>query len=437
MQNEKMNENKNPRKILYILLSVLIAVGFWIYVDEYGNNGTPRIVERKIMDIPIEYIGEELLVERGLMLLESGTSETVDLTLEGARRLVTALDRSNVRVVANLSEVSTAGMQTVSYSIAYSDGKFSGGSVKEVERSISRATVNISELSKKTLDIHCDLVGNVADGYSAGQVQLSQDTVEIRGQTADIVPASYAKVVLNIGTDAVKSVKEMLTLQFYDENDRLLNSNGIFAAETRVMATLPVYVTKEVKLGMGFKEHPGARTENLDFALSPSSIMVSGEADKLWNVDTIVVGEFDLLDLLGNDSVTHAYSILIPDGCQNLSGVTRATLEVKFKDMKIARVPTSTFQYENMPINKKVTVLSEDLTVRIFGKAADVDAVTGENISVIANLSDYSGASGTYTVPVAIDVVADGDIGVSGTYEIKINIAEEAEEENPSQAQQE
>ena len=63
--------------------------------------------------------------------------------------------------------------------------------------------------------------------------------------------------------------------------------------------------------------------------------------------------------------------------------------------------------------------------------------MTGENISVIANLSDYSGASGTYTVPVSIDVVADGDIGVSGTYEIKINIAEEAEEENPSQAQQE
>ena len=432
------NESKSPRKVVYILLSLLIAIGFWMYVDENGNNGSPRVVEQKVTEIPIEYIGESQLSERGLMLLETGTSTTVDLTLEGARRLVTALDRSKIRILANLSEVTTAGIQTIGYTVTYSDGKFSGDAIKEIERSISRATVNISELSKKTVEVRCDLVGNVADGYSAGQIQMSQETVEIRGQTADIEPVSYAKVTLNIGKDAVKSFSEALVCQFYDKNGNVIENEKIYAAENRILVTLPVYVTKEVKLAMGFKEHPGARIENLDFELSPASITVSGEADKLWNVDTIVVGEFDLLDLLGNDSVTHAYSILIPDGCQNLSGVTRATLEIKFKDIKTARVSTSLFQYENMPINKTVTVLSEDLTVRIFGTTEAVDAVTGENITVIADLSDYSGASGTYTVPVAIDVMADGDIGVSGTYEIKINIAEELpEEESPESDQQE
>ena len=212
------NENKSPRKVVYILLSLLIAIGFWIYVDENGNNGSARLVQREVTDIPIEYIGEEQLAERGLMLLETGTSTTVDLTLEGARRPVTELDRSKIRILANLSEVSIAGIQTIGYSVTYSDGKFSGDAVKEIQRSISRATVNISELSKKTVEVRCELVGNVADGYSAGQIQLSQESVEIRGQTADIEPVSYAKVTLNIGKDAVKSISEALVCQFYDEN---------------------------------------------------------------------------------------------------------------------------------------------------------------------------------------------------------------------------
>jgi YbbR domain-containing protein len=298
-------------------------------------------------------------------------------------------------------------------------------------------TVNIKELNRKTVDIRCDLVGNLADGYNAGELILSQTSVELQGQAEDVNSISYAKVTLDIGNQAEESITQELELQYYDANHQLVTNTNIRSLVETVQVTLPVFVTKELPLVVEFKEAAGLKASNLEYEISPATIVVSGDASKLKGVKNIVLGEFDLADMLNNNASSHTYPIIIPEGCQNLSGVTRATLEVKFKDMKIARVPTSTFQYENMPINKKVTVLSEDLTVRIFGKAADVDAVTGENISVIANLSDYSGASGTYTVPVSIDVVADGDIGVSGTYEIKINIAEEAEEENPSQAQQE
>jgi len=49
MENEKIRS----RKGIYILLSVLIAVGFWIYVDEFGHNGGASLVEQEITGIPV------------------------------------------------------------------------------------------------------------------------------------------------------------------------------------------------------------------------------------------------------------------------------------------------------------------------------------------------------------------------------------------------
>lgn len=426
------NENKNPRKVVYILLSVLVAVAFWIYVDEFGHNGTARIIEHEVTEIPIEYIKEETLAERGLMLLEEDTSETVDLTLEGKRRLVTELDRSKIRITADLSTITEPGKQSVILTTDYrnQDGRYSD--IRTVRRSLSRALVNIVELYTREVEVRCELVGNVADGYSAGQMQLSHQTVQIRGQAEDIDPVSYAKVTLNIGKDAKNSISEALTCQFYDKNNRLLDSTGIKPVEETVQVTLPVYVTKELKLAVGFKESPGVSSDNLDFTISPGSIIVSGEAGKLQDVEMIMLGEFDLLDLLGSDSATHSYPIIIPDGCQNLSGVTRATLEVSFKDMKTARVETSQFQYLDPPEGKTVTILTETLPIRIFGTSADVDAVTGEDITVMLNLGEYSGASGNYTVPAAIDMISSGNVGVSGTYEVQINISEDVPEADDS-----
>lgn len=414
------NENVKRLNVLYLLLSILIALVLWFYVDEYGNNGSPRLIEQEVVDIPIEYIGEELLADRGLMLNEEGTSTMVDLTLEGPRRLVTKLDNSKIRIVADLSDVRNAGLQTISYDISYSDSD----SVSEKKRSISRATVNISELNSKFIEVRCELNGNVAEDYYAGQIEQALDTVEIRGQASDIDKISYAKVTLDLGVDAKETVSAALPLEFYDEYDRRVINEEILSDVEMVRVKLPIYVTKEVRLAVAFKGAPGASVNNLNYEISPATITVSGEAGKLRNVNSILLGEFDLMDLVGKDAATHVYSILIPDGCQNLSGVTQATLRVEFKDMAVTDVTTTLFQYSHMPTGKDINILTEAIKVRIFGTTEDVASVTGDDITVIADLSDYRSAAGTYAVPAMIDISAEGDIGVIGTYQVQVNIRE-------------
>ena len=413
------------RKLLYILLALLVAVAMWLYVDMFGNNGSPMDAETTVTDIPITYVGQDELADRGLMLMKEGTTALVDLTFTGPRTEISHLSRENIHVTVDLSAVESAGAQNLRYDVTFDRKSITLGMI--FERTPSTAAVNITELNSKTVDVVCELVGNVAEGFSAGELRLSQETVEIRGQEEDIGAVSYVKVTLDIGEDAQESVSQSLSLSYYDENDQPLDGDGMHPTVDAIQATLPVFVTKELQLVVDFKEFPGLRRENLKTDISPSTITVSGDAGKLRDINSITLGELSLLDLLASGAKSHTFPIIIPEGCDNLSGVTRATVKVEFVDMDHTQVTTENFTYTNLPAGKSVEILTQQLTVAIFGTSADVAAVTGDQITVEADLGNYSGASGTYTVPATIRISARGDVGVSGTYNVQVTIQDTAE----------
>lgn len=420
-------ESKKKNRMLYILISVLIASAIWFFVDEFGNNGGAYVHEKTITGVPVEYRSQMLLTNRGLMLLEEGTTSQVDLTFSGGRRLLARLDREDITVSADLSAISSSGVQTLNYRITYSNNRFNDLDRKTVSPSV--AVVNISELSSKIIDVRCELVGNVAEGFSAGALQLEQDTLEIRGLSEDIDNVAYAKVVLDIGTAAEDTVSRALACQYYDYNDRLVDAAGIHPTTDMIRATLPIYVTKELQLTVDFVEAPGLRKSNLDYVIEPSTILVSGEAGKLRGVNSITLGQLGLQELLSSGASTYYYPISIPEGCQNLSGVTRATMQISFRDMDAERIPVTQIGYSNPPVGKQIEILTTELQVSVYGESAEVMSILPEHIYVTADLTEYSGASGTYNVPAEVVLAGDYDVGISGTYEIRIDIHEPIEEE--------
>lgn len=252
MERKKMDRHK----IVYLVLSFLVAVTLWIFVDVSSGE----TVEIEIKDIPIEYLNTDtVLAQRGLMLLEEGTTQTVDVKLTASTRWSsTSLDRSAVRATVDLTDVTETGTQRITITILYSEG---AEGISKKSTSPSMATVNIGELYHKEVEVRCERVGTVAEGYSAGELELSPSVVEIRGQQEDIDPVSYVKVVLNYD-NATSTITEELDFQYYDANDQLLSGEGIHPTVDKITATLPVNVTKELTLTMNFIESPapGSRT---------------------------------------------------------------------------------------------------------------------------------------------------------------------------------
>ena len=298
MERKKMDK----QKILFLVLSCLVAVTLWIFVDVTGGES----VEIEIKGIPIEYLyGDTVLAQRGLMLLEEGTTQTVDVKLTATRWNSTSLDRSAVRATVDLTDVTEIGTQRLTISIFYNS---EAEGITKKSTTPTMATVNIGELYHKEVEVRCERVGTVAEGYSAGELQLSPSVVEIRGQQEDIDPVSYVKVVLQY-EEATATITEDLEFQYYDANDQLLSGEGIHASVDTITATLPINVTKELQLTMNFIESPGARLQNTDWDIEPSSILVSGDAELLRDVESIVLDDFELAALDSN--TRYSYTCLL------------------------------------------------------------------------------------------------------------------------------
>ena len=417
-----MKSNRR-QKAVYIALCVLAAIVVWVFVDNFGNNGGPVMHTKWFRDVPVTYTGETVLTERGFMLLEEDTVSTVDLEMEGTLVDLALLDKDYIRVTVDLSNVSRTGVQTASSVIYGYTEEYFRQNITVSDRMPSTITINVAELYHKTVDVRCELTGNVAEGYSAGELQISPTEIEVRGDQADVDAVSYAKVTLDLGQDATSTVTGDLPVQFYDASDQLLEDTSLQTTEETIQVTLPVYVTRELQLTMNFRESAGARLSNVNWRIEPSTVLVSGPAEVLNGMDIIVLDEFDLASL--GTTTNYSYAIPIPEGCENLSGVTRATMQISFNDMQRTSVTATNFILTNEPEGRDVSLLTEQLEISVFGTSADVAAITADNILVTVDLSDFGSAVGTYTVPAEVSVVGR-DVGVSGgPYRVRLTITEQ------------
>ena len=407
-----MNSDKR-RNSFYLVISILVALGIWVYVDITQDI----TASKEVSNIPVEFQGEDTtLAERGLMLLPDSET-TINLKLEGAKSILAQLDTAKLRVQADLSAVTETGIQTVPCRVIYPEYKFSSRLTATTPTNSFNITIDVGELYSREVEIHCDIQGTVAEGYIAGEPQFTPEKLELRGPQEEVDAVSYAKVSLNI-EDATETVDQALPYVLYNEAGEPISGGDIHAVQDEIRVVLPVDVVKELPLEIDFQEFPGLSKNNVSYQIEPASIVVSGEASLLNDVDRLVLDSFDLSQLGGNE--VYHYVIQLPEGCTNLSGVTRATLTISFIDLIQDTRTATEFQAENVPEGKSVTILTDELTVRIQGTAADVAAVRDRDITVRADLQEVSAASGTYTVPAEILISTGGDVGVVGTYQVTV-----------------
>lgn len=400
------------RRVFYILLSVLIASMVWFYVN---NSEEVRI---NVHSVPVEFLNEDTtLADKGLMLVNGEEDVTVDLQLKVPRRLMFNFDTSQIRLVSDLSSITYAGKQSVTFNILF-PSSISTRDVSVESPTVRTVQVEIGELQKRNIEIRYKVIGNVAEGYIAGAVQLNPAELQIRGQQADIMQVSYAQVTLNI-ENATSTVVELLDYQLYDYTDQPITNKNIHPTSEQIQVTMPVMTVKDVPLKINFVETAGSRLESFNWSLSHNSITLSGDASQIASIDEIELGTLALEDLRADEVFN--YDIPIPEGVNNLSGITSVTLTIGASNVETREVEATSFSYENFNGSGEVTIVTSSLPVTLRGTAADLAVISDRQVRVIADLSDIAADSGSYTVPARI--VVDGyDIGAVGSYEVTVRI---------------
>ena len=418
---EPNTEEEKPRfnrsKVVRIVISILVAIAMWLYVD------LERAPERTmtIRDIPVEFSGENTtLADKNLMLL-SGYDTTIDLKIRGPKRELLKMNRDNVRVIASTSSIDSVGVHQLDWTVSFPDGVVRTN-VSVEKASLSQITVTVGELYTKEVPVECQVVGEVAEGYFTGDVVLDPEVLTLRAQRDDLLNVSCAKLTVDI-SGATRSVVQTVDVQLYDYDGNPVENSNIRTNTSLIQAKVPVLTTREVELAVEFSGVPGAAMNSIKCDITPKTVRLNGEADVLDSIDKLVLATLHVDDLELHQQ--NSYVVTPPDGTWLVNGNEVATADITLEGIEEKSLTATSIEFDKLPSGLYAIAPDGGLTVRLWGLSEEIEAVTAENLRVIADMSAVTG-QGTVTVPVTVTISGFNDVTVRGTYELTVTVTDVA-----------
>lgn len=404
-------EKKN-RKVVQIVLAVLITLALWCYMEFYDSPNTELVVK----DIPVEFSNEDtILKENGLMLL-SGYDTTVDLTLQGKRKVLMNLDPSQVRVVADTSGITAAGVQTLNYTYILPNG-ISPSDISVKSRSIYNITVTVGTLYSKPVPVEVEVKGQVADGYFTGDITIDPQTLTLRAEREDMLNVHHAKVTVNLG-GATSTLIKTLEYTLYDANDVPVYNDNIRASTKLIQVTVPVRTTKTVSLEMDMVGTDLMKSVSVD--IKPSSVTLVGEGSTLDTINKVTLDRIYVEDLVPGLNGPFSYTIKLPAGVTTSDGTNEAIVTVAIDGTTEGTVTLDTINCEGVADGLKAEV-TDPLEVTLWGDEDEIQKVTAADIRARVDLSEIAEA-GDYVLPVTVTASTESGVTVRGSYEVTVHV---------------
>lgn len=403
----RMSERVN--RLLYMALSLLLALALWLYVDDAQKN----TISQDFSGVPIEFIGaEDTLPSRNLMLAD-GQDATVDLKLSGSRTVITSLRKSDIRLQIDLTDVNAVGTYTKSYELVTSD-TVDRSSITLERASRTSVTVQIATLYSQEVPVTVNVEGSVPDGYMymSDLMVAEPSTLSLSGRAEDVDQVKSARVVVNLD-GATSTVQQEFSYELLDSEGNVVDNEDIRISDRRVQVTAPVYLIKELPLTVDYKESPGSTLETARCRLEHESITVAGEPASLEGIEKIVLGEVDLSSFL-SDYDGWPLDIRLPAGCVNLSNITSTSLSIHFRGVETKNFSVTNILATGLSDGQSFDKITTSVDVVLRGPAADLEQVTAEDIRIVVDLTEYTSDITVGNQPGKVLVDGYDNVGAAG-----------------------
>ena len=408
-------------RIFWMILSLFAASLLWMYVTT--TEGVE--VQKTLTGVKIEFLGADAMRASSDLIVTEQDRTTVNLTLSGTRRVLSKLTNSNVTATVNLNNVSADGRYSVSYDIAFPAG-VNANEVTVVHTSSDVVNFYVDKLARKTIEVKGAFTGNTAEGYLADESMVFDPlVVAISGPKTVISKVDHAFVAIT-REEVDRTLSYSTTYSLVDANNNPVEDSSIQRETEEVTVTLNVLSTKEVPLDVTIIDGGGAtRDANTRIEITPSSIMLAGDAAAIDSTTKLILGTINLSTFATDFSAT--YTIIPPNGTENMTGVTEATVTVS-----ITGVATKSFSVNpdniiciNVPDGYDAENITQELNVTVRAPQEILDRISEVNLRAVADLSNLgTNASGVFTPTVEIKIDGFPEAGCVGEYKIYITLKE-------------
>lgn len=402
-------------KFTSILLSVVIAFGIWLYVITSVSPNS----EDTYYNIPVVMEGESILNERGLMITSTSTT-TVSLHLAGTRADLSKINPGNITVKADLSKIYEPGQKIkLEYDIDY-PGDVPKNAFEELSR--SEIYVNVEKRVNKEVQVEVQYVGTRSEDYlyDTENALLDYETVNVIGpaSVADLIDRAVISVDL---TDKVESLSESYRYTLCDKEGNPVDAAEITTNVDAVRLELRIQRIKELKLEANVVYGGGATDQNTTVEVTPSTIRVSGSDAVLDELgDTLTITTVDLSTIEKNTEMP--FTINLPEGVTNQTGVSEATVSIRFNGLNSREYTVENIRSINVPDGMEVEIISANLLVKVRGPAGEISKLTGEDIFVTVDFANAVAGTATYKATVAFGGDFPNVGAIMGPYSVSATV---------------
>ena len=408
-------------KVLRILLSLVIALGIWVYVVSVVS---PEY-EATIHSIPVELVGAEDLADRDLIIV-SNKNFTVDLKLLGNRVDLKKLSASNITIQADLSQIKEPGEHTIRYDIIY-PSIVQSGNIDALEKHPQYITLTVAERGTKQVPVKVKYKGSVPTDYVADRQnpQINHKTVTITGPVEELERVDHVSILVDL-TDQVSTITGVFRPTICDANGNALVDAAMLSCDVKeIQTTIKIQKIKTVPIVVEVIPGGGLTAEDVELNLSIRSIVVSGSEAALEKLDQIVVGQIYLSNVM--TSTTMDFEIPLPAGVGNVTGATSVAVDIKLlRELQVQEFEVMQIFTVNEPQNCKVTLLTRSIRVKIRGteEALAYLRQNPDNIVAVVDCSDVSdGHNQNMVLNVTIKITNENGAGAVGEYTVTVNVS--------------
>lgn len=402
-------------KFVTAVVSVLIAFVLWLYVIMVVSPDS----EESYYDIPVVLQNESVLADRGLMI----TSEipTVDLRLAGNRTDLIELNKGNISILVNVASILAPGTHRLDYSVAY-PGTIPDSAISIQSSDPTLIPLKVERRIKKNVDVVVEYIGSVPEDFIADKENaiLDYPTIEVSGPESVMSQIECAVIQIDL-TDQDETMVGEYAYTLCNADKEPVDVKLVTTNVESVNITVKIQRIKEIELRVKVVDGGGATEETSSITIQPMKIRVSGSDVLLEQLEYLEIGTINLAELLKDQELS--FPITLPEGVTNETGITEATVKVRFPGLMTRSFNVTEITPINVPEGMEVDMITEALEVKIRGPRSLVSKMKETDISITV---DFSGAQlGTSTIKAVITISSQyGEAGAVGTYSVSATLLE-------------
>ncbi len=419
MKNKRMNKVFDS-KAFWMIISLICSILLWAYVSD--QEGT--IVEKTYAGIRVEFNGQEQLSGRNLSIMKSDFS-SVSIKVSGTRTELSKLDASNIVAMVDVSNITQPNEVELSYEIVFPNNVDSGG-LTITKKTPETIKLTIVKDATKTVNIKASFDGEIAEGGVAEEIVIYPETVTVSGPEEILNTIEYAWVSFGEGK-TIKSTYSVDTgVNFMDKDGNILpieQTKYLNWSPRTVSVTQPILITKEVPLALNIISGGGATKDDCVYTMEPQqTIKIAGDSEIVDDINSIVVGSVDLASFVESEEYT--FTVTLPDGVQNLDGLTEVKVRVEIPGMYTKRFVTDNISFKNVTAGYSASINTKELEVLLRSSDPDIlNDIKSSDISIVVDLKDYDSTVGQVLAIAKVTIKGHENVGAVGDLRVTVTIS--------------